>query len=564
MLTKLVIRNFKCFDEVEIDLGDSVVFIGPNNSGKTSAMQALTLWDIAVKRWNEARKGKDTPEKRIGVAINRNDLLLIPHPRAKLLWGVQDRRIELVVEGADEDQAWACGIELEYANSESFYCRPLRIEEGRQPERMPIPRQAASVRIALLPPMSGLASTERRLDQGAVNVLIGEGRTADVLRNLCFRILDQDSSVWEMLAGQIKNLFGAEIEKPAYIPERGEITMSYRENGLELDLSSSGRGLQQTLLILAYMYANPGSVILLDEPDAHLETLRQRQIYRTISEVAAKNRNQIIAASHSEVLLNEAADKGLAVAFVGKPHRFGNRKSQVLKALAEIGYEQYFQAGQTGWVLYLEESTDLSVLHAFARRLGHDRALQALERPFVKYAGNDPSRAAHHFYGLREALPGLKGIALFDRLDKEVPDDPRLELLCWKRREIENYLCSEAALEAYAVSSASECDTPALFSPAGADRRLEAMRRAISRTSDALRILRKISPWDNSAKASDDFLIPLFETYFHLIDLPVLVRKGNLFELAKHVPVEEIDSEIVEKLDAIADVAESASSSAAL
>ena len=39
MLTKLTIRNFKRFGEVEIELGSPVVFIGPNNSGKTSAMQ---------------------------------------------------------------------------------------------------------------------------------------------------------------------------------------------------------------------------------------------------------------------------------------------------------------------------------------------------------------------------------------------------------------------------------------------------------------------------------------------------------------------------------------------
>ncbi len=47
--------------------------------------------------------------------------------------------------------------------------------------------------------------------------------------------------------------------------------MNYHERGSVLDLSSSGRGLQQTLLILAYLYANPGAVLLFDEPDAHLE-----------------------------------------------------------------------------------------------------------------------------------------------------------------------------------------------------------------------------------------------------------------------------------------------------
>ena len=82
---------------------------------------------------------------------------------------------------------------------------------------------------------------------------------------------------------QIRNLFGAELDEAKYIVERGEIAMTYREHGTTLDLSSSGRGLQQTLLILAYLYANPGAVLLLDEPDAHLEILRQREIYQLIT-----------------------------------------------------------------------------------------------------------------------------------------------------------------------------------------------------------------------------------------------------------------------------------------
>ena len=53
MLTKLSIRHFKRFEHVEIELGNPVVFIGPNNSGKTSAMQAVALWEIGLKRWNE-------------------------------------------------------------------------------------------------------------------------------------------------------------------------------------------------------------------------------------------------------------------------------------------------------------------------------------------------------------------------------------------------------------------------------------------------------------------------------------------------------------------------------
>jgi predicted ATP-dependent endonuclease of OLD family len=47
MIERLVIENFKQFDRVEIELGDTVVFVGPNNSGKTAALQALSLWNLA-------------------------------------------------------------------------------------------------------------------------------------------------------------------------------------------------------------------------------------------------------------------------------------------------------------------------------------------------------------------------------------------------------------------------------------------------------------------------------------------------------------------------------------
>lgn len=573
MLTRLTIRNFKRFGEVEVELGNPVVFIGPNNSGKTSAMQALALWDIGVKRWNEKRAGKSAPEKRPGVTVNRRDLFAIPHPSAVHLWrdlhvrdvrSVEGRhstdnvRIDLIVEGVDEGRVWTCGLEFDYANEESFYCRPLRLDDGRPPKRMPIPNEAGSLRIAFLPPMSGLAATETRLDQGAVNVRVGEGRTAEVLRNLCFRILTESPDRWASLVARIEGLFGVELDEPRYVEERGEITMGYRERGSALDLSSSGRGLQQTLLILAYMHANPGAVILLDEPDAHLEILRQRQIYSLISEVASESGNQIVAASHSEVLLNEAADKDLVIAFVGKPHRIGDGQSQVRKALAEIGFDQYYQAEQTRWVLYLEGSTDLAILQAFARRLGKDRAVRALERPFVRYVGNSPPTAAHHFHGLREAIPGLKGVALFDRLEPGAPDDPYLRHLVWNRREIENYLCTRTTLETYARASAMAAEPRPLFARVEVDDRLTAMDEAVGQVSRALETLDKGSPWGNDLKVSDEFLTPLFKAYFERIGIPNLMSKKNFYELADYVPEEEIDPEIGEKLDAIATVAESA------
>ena len=573
MLTKLTVRNFKRFGAVEIELGNPVVFIGPNNSGKTSALQALALWAVGVRRWNEKRSGKTAPEKRPGVTINRLDLVAIPVPEANLLWrdlhvrdvrrikGEQETkniRMDIIVEGVTEDRKWECGLEFDYANKESFYCRPLRLSEAKNPDRMPIPEAAGKVQVAFLPPMSGLSANETRLDTGAINVRVGEGKTADVLRNLCYKIHLERPEVWEKLVAHIQSLFGSELKVPEYIAERGEITMGYREEGVFFDLSSSGRGLQQTLLLLSYLYSNRGAVLLLDEPDAHLEILRQRQIYQLLVNVARENGNQVIAASHSEVLLNEAADRDVVIAFVGRPHRIDDRGSQVQKALREIGFEHYYLAQQTGWVLYLEGASDLAILRAFAEVLGYEEAVAALEKPFVHYVGNQPNEVRKHFHGLREAEPNLGGIVLFDRLDQGIPRDLGAEGLTWSRREIENYLCSPEVLEAYAAAEGQREEPGPLFSAAESHRRIRAMHESIRKVEQAMEILGKGSPWASDAKVSDEFLTPLFEEYFKKLGLPNVMAKKNFYELARLVPKEKMDPEIKRNLDAIVRVAKTA------
>ena len=575
MLTRLTIRNFKRFEEVEIELGNPVVFVGPNNSGKTSAMQALALWDLGLKRWNEKREGQKAPGKRPGVAVNRRDLTAAPVPVANLLWRdlhtrnvkvedgrqrTENVRVEVIVDGCDDEGCWSCGLEFDYANAESFYCRPLRLGSGRPPSRMPVPAQASSVRLAYLPSMAGLAANEARIDPGAVNVRLGEGRTSEVLRNVCHRLASEQPDAWESVVGTVERIFGVQLEHPRYVADRGEVAMEYREGRVRLDLSSSGRGLQQTLLLLSYLALNPKTVLLLDEPDAHLETLRQREIYRLIREAAEEYGSQLVVASHSEVLLNEAAGADTVIAFVGAPHRIDGGAGQVTKALRCIGFDQYLQARQTGWVLYLEGSTDLEILRAFARKLDHKAAMKALERPLVSYMDKRIAKAESHFFGLREACPELRAIAIMDDSDRERDPSGGLVRHLWRRRELENYLCTRATLEAFASGHSVEMAPGPLFEAAETNRRTELIRRTISEVESALLQLGRPSPWSAECKVSDHFLRPLFEGYFSELEEPNRMTKGSFHRLVAFIPEDEIDPEVVEKLDAIASVAAAAAS----
>ena len=257
-------------------------------------------------------------------------------------------------------------------------------------------------------------------------------------------------------------------------------------------------------------------------------------------------------------MLNEAADRDVVVAFVGKPHRIDDRGSQLLKALKEIGFEDYYQAEIAKWVLYLEGATDLAIMAAFAETLDHP-ARHDLARPFVKYVLNRPAKARDHFFGLCEAKSDLAGYALFDRVDVPLREHPDLIERMWQRREIENYLCQPETLLAYAESSARENTLGPLFEQSDVDQRTTAMQQSIEDLVPRVALRERTDRWWVDTKASDDFLDRLFDAYYERLGLPNLMRKSDYHRLARHVPRELIDAEVVAVLDGIRQLAQRAS-----
>ncbi len=205
-------------------------------------------------------------------------------------------------------------------------------------------------------------------------------------------------------------------------------------------------------------------------------------------------------------------------------------------------------------MLYLEGSTDLLILQAFAKSLDH-AAQQYLARPFVKDVVNQPQQARAHFHGLHYAKNDLVGIAIFDRLDRELQSAKGLTEIMWRRREIENYFCTEDVLLAYARHDW----TNDLFerSEGESQHREQAMRGAIVEVTKLLEI-DDLDPWSPDVKASDHVLDRVFKLYFKKLALPLQLRKSVYHILAGLVPKEKLDAEVAEKLDAIVAVAKKA------
>jgi len=555
------------------------VLIGPNNCGKTSAIQALALWSQAVQTWYEVRKTSSAKE-RTATALNRLKIVAVPVQRTRFFWhntvvrtGNKDIALTLTVGIEFKGKVISLPMRFRNQGDELVYCTP----DESVAANLELLEYAASIRVELLYPMSGLETEEAILQPGRIDVLLGQGQTAQVLRNLCLMVAKDTPEDWTRIVALMHRLFNVTLETPQETT-RGAIEMRYKQPGVRevLDVSSSGRGFQQMLLIFAYLYSHKGSVLLVDEPDAHLEILRQKQVYVLLRDIASENQSQVVMVTHSEVILDEALDKNLTLLMEGKADDLA-RKPEIRNSLKHFGADHYIKARERNYVLYVEGGTDVDMLRALAERLNHPAAKVWDERINTFYVQNnypDTSLESElerveggfgitprvHFNGLNDLLPDLKGLAILDNdgLNRQSSVEGRLTLTYWRRYEAENYFVTPDVLRRYALGGNA---APQLF---------DASQLEVNEVLDALvlewvfdSIEADFQAWKQAppeaarivweAKTQRLKLSTFAEEFFRRLAGRVggsmLLTKGELHRLMAVVDPKTIAAEVSEKLD---------------
>jgi ABC-type branched-subunit amino acid transport system ATPase component len=472
LLHYIEIENFKRFgDRQRIELDHPAVLIGPNNCGKTSAIQALALWSQAVRTWHDVRKDSSAKE-RTATSLNRLNIVAVPVQRTRFFWhnthvrkGNKDIPMVLTVGVEYRGQVRALAMRFRSQGDELVYCAP----DESVISDLDLIAYAASLRVELLYPMSGLDTEEPVLQPGRVDVLLGQGRTADVLRNLCLAVAKSSAEDWKRVGELLHRLFNVRLEPPEE-SSRGSITLQYRQPGVKeaLDISSAGRGMLQMLLVFAYLYSHKRSILLVDEPDAHLEILRQKQVYVLLRDIASENGSQVVMVTHSEVILDEALDTNLTLLLEGRADDLA-RKQDIRNSLKHFGAEHYVKARERGYVLYVEGGTDVDMLRGLAQKLAHPVAaiwderinsfyvqnnypLQDVDAELERVEGGFGLTPREHFNGLRNLLPTLQGLAILDNdgQNRQSRDEGALEIRYWRRYEAENYFITPELLRRYA------------------------------------------------------------------------------------------------------------------
>lgn len=518
-------------------------------------LQAISLFAVAIRAWGTERINKKSKaSKRTGVAINLEEVLNIPVSDFKELWTdlivregvaseegkpiVKNIRIEIIAEGYTDKQPWKTGFEFDYGRDSLIYARLTRDEEKNLYE---FPEVLLNEKIGFLPSVAGLKPTEDKLEVGSILRYIGSGNTSDVLRNICHLLyVKEDKSSWKQFTAEIEGLFKVQLNPPKYIPATGLLKMSYNEGvKKDIDLSSLGSGTKQAILLFAYLLAFPNTVNLLDEPDAHLEVIRQSNIYDKISDLAKKNNSQLIVASHSESVMSRAFGKDLVISGMFGAFEQVNQEKYVKSVLRDIGYEEFLIAKQRPFMLYFEGTTDLDFIKAFCKKLGFAEIHQFIEENVFPYpVGNDVNRVRNHFDALRKFIPNLKGYAIFDNLKRNIENNqPGLMIKQWRRNEMENYLPLPETLYSYG-------DT--LYAGTFWQTRLRELVDgrippvALGNLSDSF--------WVNT-KISDDFLTPLFERFLDEAGIPrSIMDKSKYYQLVDYVNPDLIDSELTDMI----------------
>ena len=542
MIRKVTIRRFKRFDQVEFELRGHVVLAGPNNCGKTTLLQAVAACGLALNQWktlnNYHRRGGAYEWKPIA----RQAFSAVPLRSFDLLWTRRTYRDPIEIAIANDNGQF---LEMEFKpdSTEQIYVRPKHHLE-------PAMVQMFNLRTTYIPPMSGLETDEPVYQPPKQDDLLGKGKPGDVLRNLLVTAHESEQA-WPSLCESIRCLFGYELLAPN--TDGPHIIAEYRPQteASPLDIASGGSGFQQVLMLLTFLHTRPSSILLLDEPDAHLHVILQDAIYSELCSVAARWNSQLIVATHSEVIINSVAPEELCMV-LNRPVLLSSttdraRLAESMKILTNV---DIMVAEDSVGVLFTEDYTDLNILREWARILRHPIYEHLLKTIMCKSAvtehreGAGGITAKEYYDKLTLVRADLPGVFLADGdahpgIQSTEAGSAGLQRLRWKRYEIESYLFHPAVLARYVAEKVG---------PGVAATHIADLQKHLEENYPPafLKDPLKDAQFLIGTKARTDLLPPALDA----AGLPA-IPYTRYHEIAAVMHPEEIHPEVTEKLDAI-------------
>jgi len=457
VIRKIKIQNFKRFDDLEVEVRPFDCLVGPNNSGKTTLLQALALFDFCV---HSSLRSKNGELEIKGRSIPPDEFYVLPVADPVDLWtdrktqGGKKHVLIRVKLTFDEGSPVTAAVDLSYNRYKvSIVC---------EDESQNWLKRLKDFRISYLPVFSTFLPQEERRTPAVIEDSLARGRVNSVIRNLLLNLKSdgRDGDLIEVL----RRIFGLASFSIDFDEVNDRyITVSYKEKNAtkEFDVFSGGSGFQQFIYLFGFITLRQPTVILLDEPDAHLHGSLQRVLLGELDRLVDRGK-QVLFATHSRDMISSMSPENILALEQGEPKRLSVAFDiyDTLDRLGSVESTQLPVLQTYRKVLVVEDKSDWNLLSLLcSKSLGLSVWQEVERRLAVCHAKGNPWK--QDMDRLRQQLQQML-VAAGQPLEMYIVADrdyyPDLEMLIadlqntnlywhiWQRTEIENYLLSEDAM----------------------------------------------------------------------------------------------------------------------
>lgn len=503
MIKKVQVKNFKKYRDQAFNIHTNGVslFVGGNNSGKSTVIHALAIWEfckmiLAHEQGNgvflERNMGKGE-----GFGMSAEEFLPVAVPSLNHLWtnlkvqiprtspfAPKDKypgytlRISCMWDSLCKDDLFL-EIGLSLVNDRLF----MRITNTNLSEEDKIPS------LVYLPTFAGVLPKERRATIAERRAYLGQGMAGSVLRNMIYELYKTDLEIRNKLFNDKKRLTKEDNEALAKISpfiklqnllcevfrvelsvvpfnERFHTILQINERKVLVDggkykpiskgkytprdIMLQGSGFLQWTSIFCILLNENVDVLLLDEPDAHLHTTLQSELFSRLEQFASINSKQIILSTHSIEMIKKASYDQIFTIDKKKYLSDDEGKVSVISGIGSSYFPKFHKLQLYKRIVFIENESDKKILTI----LGEIAGIKFPENVVIWESTASHSERIMIYKELKKQIPDLKGISLRDRdlestetVDdklhyKPIKQTEGIDILClqWRRRNIESYL----------------------------------------------------------------------------------------------------------------------------
>jgi predicted ATPase len=346
MLKKIRLKDFKSFVDEEVELAPLTLLVGANASGKSNFLDALRLLqglslDLALAQILEG-EDNSRPDAWPGIRGRTSET-----PR----FGTSEFVIEsdwIDADGLRFKHEIKCEVEPSQWVS---FDHLLTLGKEASAKELRRAQQSHFEKLLFL-----RLEPDRMREYGRRKAPLGEAGSnlSGVLAELC-----TDPELKENLTEWLIEFCAPELEGVDFVEvkELGDVMAIFVEkDGRRISARSISDGTLRFLgTLLALRTAEPGSVVLIEEIEAGLHPTRIRLLVQYLEAVTQARGIQVIATTHSPVVLQWLSDETLrdVVAFGRIPEHDGTLMRRLgdlphfNEAVARAGIEELFT---TGWL----------------------------------------------------------------------------------------------------------------------------------------------------------------------------------------------------------------------